>query len=198
MEIANKIVIADKSSATIPLKNLVGTLFWKTKVDLDLHCFYETKDGNKGHISYRDMGSLNRAPFISLDKDSGIGGNVASGGNEENLRFGDLTNIKHLIICANIYSARGKWSDHKGNVTVKTDDGKGFEVPLTADLPGDWCVIAHVDNTSPMGAELKNINKVFRDKPGIDGIANDFSGAVTSSGTGASSSRTGFFGGLFR
>lgn len=174
MEIANKIVIADKQSATIPLKNLVGTLFWKTKVDLDLHCFYETKDGRKGQVYYGAM----VAPSITLDEDSGVGGSLASGGNEENLRFADLTNYKHLLIVANIYSSNDNWKKHGGNVTVKAED-KAFIVPLDADFSGKWCVVAHVDNSSPMGAELKNVNKVFINKPSISDIDNNFQNAVT-------------------
>jgi tellurite resistance protein TerA len=166
MEIKDKVVIREKGeTAAIPTKNLVATLRWRKAVDLDLWCFYKTKDGKDGTISFGNKGKLSRAPFIELDKDSGVGDK--GGDNEENIRFADLANIEHAYICANIYGkTNASFASYDGSVVVKADN-KAFEVPLIDQSQGNWCVVAHLDNSSPVTSKLENVNVTIRDRPTI-------------------------------
>ena len=60
------------------------------------------------------------------------------------------------------------FASYDGQVIIRTDGGKSFEIPLTATTGGNWCIIAHINNTSPNGAKLININKVQAKEPAID------------------------------
>jgi len=171
--IKEKIVIKDKDdSRYIPKKNLIATLRWSKKVDLDLRALYRFKDGKEGSIYYGNKGSLARHPFIALDKDDGVGD--VGGDNEENMRFKDLSNIEHILIVVNIFNKiNHRFSDYDGMVIVSSHNGQGFEVPLTAEAKGSWCVVARVDNTDVVGPKLINVNQIFSDPPSI----RDFTGS---------------------
>lgn len=192
MEISQKIVLKEKGdSAIIGVKDLVATLSWTDSVDLDLYAIYQTKDSgsvkkkgffqnlmssdapiNKnGKVYYGSKGSLRSFPHISLDKDSGIGD--TGGENEENLRFADLASMDHVLIVANVFAKpNANFANYNGKVTVKTKDGKGFEVPLTSNEKGkNWCVVAHVDNTNAVtGPRLINVNKACSSEPRIQDV----------------------------
>jgi len=166
VEIRQKIIIREKESANIPLKNLVATLSWQKAIDLDLYAFYQTKSGAVGKVFYGSRGSLTSSPYIELDKDAGVGDK--GGKNEENIRFADLSHYKHILIVANIFAkANANFAQFGGTVVVKAED-QSFEVPLTAKDGGSWCTIAHIDNTNPISPQLKNVNTVSYDTPKIE------------------------------
>ncbi len=176
-------------SASLENNKAQATLFWKTPVDLDLWCMYILKGDappkkkgffkklgaaltggadsvNVGEIYFQKKGSIHKPPFIRLDKDSGIGGNVdTNAGNEENIHFGDLNAIDHLIIVANIYGQTTNFAKFGGNVTVKCGS-HAIEVPLTESSTGSWCTVARIDNTG-LKPQLINVNKTQRTKPEI-------------------------------
>jgi len=164
MEIRDKVVIREKGeSAAIPSKDLLATLRWRKAVDLDLWCFYRTKEGNDGLISFGNKGDINISPFIQLDKDSGVGDQ--GGANEENIRFKSLDVLEHAYICANIYGKENSnFASYDGAVVVSSGD-KSFEVPLSSRDKGNWCVVAHFDNSSPITPKLENVNVTLRDRP---------------------------------
>lgn len=192
-ELRKKVELKEKgqSANLSATKDLLATLFWKTSVDLDLHCLYETKDGKQGHVYY---GSKNHG-VINLDKDSGVGGGVARGGNEENMRIADLSNVKHAAIMANIFSQDTDFARFGGKVTVKAGEEE-FEVPLTEKRRGSWCTIAHLDNSGIM-PQVKNINVTTRNQPSlrsiVDGSIEQSAGSAAESG----GERRGLFGRLF-
>src|SRR6185437_11810030 len=64
------------------IENIHVKLTWTKAVDLDLHAFYITKQGKFGHIYFGNKGKFTRSPYISLDKDAGVGN--TAGNNEEN------------------------------------------------------------------------------------------------------------------
>lgn len=165
-------------------EEVVATLKWTAAVDLDLHVHYSLKGAvlqpakkgllgigrspakmsGEGIISFRNFGSLTSAPFIKLDKDSGVGD--AGGDNEENVHFTDLSKIGHALIVANIYGKlSSNFAKYDGKVIVKCGD-QVVEVPLIESTPGSYCIVAHIDNT---GSELvlRNINKVQSKAPTI-------------------------------
>lgn len=164
MEIREKIVIKEKESANIPTKGLKATLKWKRAVDLDLYAIYETKDGQAGVVYYGRKGSLNHSPYIALDHDAGIGD--TGGDNEENMTLKDLADLKHVLIVANIFSkSNAVFASYDGEVSVVSGKEE-FVVPLTSKEQGNWCIIAHLDNTA-LVPKLNNVNQTVRAKPSV-------------------------------
>ena len=101
---------------------------------------------------------------MALDKDAGVGDK--SGQNQENLRIADLKELEVVLIAVNIFNKpQANFASYDGRVTLQTDGGKEVEVPLTASTGGNWCVIAKIDNSSPTGAKLVNVNKVQSQEP---------------------------------
>jgi len=187
LEISSKIVLKRKGDkVSIPIKDLQVTMSWTAAVDLDLHAYFKTKEtapsgktgfvgkllgagsgkpGQEGHVYFVNRGNKNKYPWIYLDQDAGIGD--VGGENEENLYFSNLEYMEHILIVANIYNKpNSNFASYDGRVTVKSS-GRSFEVPLSEQAPGSYCIIAHVDcseNTAPM---LINVNKTQRNEPGI-------------------------------
>lgn len=187
MELIEKVVLANKGqSIAIKSKNEVAgpfhaTLRWKTAVDLDLHCFYKLKDepkkasglfsslkqafdgsGNQeGQVYFASKGNKDKAPWITLDEDSGVGD--TAGDNEENMHFWDIGKVEHVIIVANIFGKKTSFANYDGVVIVK-GGGREFEVPLSEKERGSWSVVARIDNSgdSPI---LHNVNITQKDEP---------------------------------
>ena len=173
-------LIAKGQSATIPLsQGLQATLFWKTEVDFDLHVQYQSRPrtekklfgGEKsvpsetGHVYFADKGSKNSFPYISLDKDSGIGGDVAAGGNEENIHFMDLDKHDYILIYVNNFSNNTRFSKYDAKITLKDSRGNELiQVQVNSNEPGRNCVIAIVDNTGSQPV-LKAIDETIQREP---------------------------------
>lgn len=174
--IKEKVVIKEKDeNYYIPKENLIATLSWTYPIDLDLYGIYRLKNGREGTIYYHNLGSLETSPYISLDKDEGVGD--VGGDNEENMRFKDLSQIQHLLIVANIYKKKNvNFAQYDGKVVVSASNGQGFEVPLTEQETGSWCVVARVENTDLIGPKLFNVNKVFKNRPKIDYFTGELTG----------------------
>ena len=173
--------------APIPIKNLQVTLQWTAAVDLDLHAFFKTKltapqgtilnplvkwlqpnigkPGSEAHVFYFYKGKRIGYPWMRLDKDAGIGD--FGGKNQENLYFSNLQHLEHVLIAVNIFwKPLANFARYDGRVIVKCDRQR-FEVPLTATEGGNWCIVAHVDNSGDSGPVLINVNKVQRQEPTI-------------------------------
>lgn len=45
------------------------TLRWNKPVELDLHAFYRTYDGQHGHVYFSNRGQRGAPPFIFLDEE---------------------------------------------------------------------------------------------------------------------------------
>ena len=71
------------------------TLRWRAAVDLDLHAFAITKKGCFEHIYFSNKGSAKELPFITLDKDAGVGN--TAGDNEENLVVHKLDEYSKIV-----------------------------------------------------------------------------------------------------
>ena len=146
------------------LENVKVTLAWTAKVDLDLHAFYRLKNGKTGQVFFGSKGALEKAPFIKLDKDMGVGN--TGGDNKETLLIGDLSQIECIIFATNIFRFFGRgrenFSRYDGRVILTTSLGE-VTVPLTSETPGSWAVIAKVENKhQPV---ITNINQILERQP---------------------------------
>lgn len=170
MEIKRKTSLQKKGEeAYVSVKQLMVSLKWTAAVDLDLMAFYKAKDGKTGAVFSDEypggsLGSLNAFPFIQLSGDAGIG--ATGGDNEEVIRVTKLDDIAELyIVTLNYTDAANKkettFSAYDGTVTVLDDKGEAVEVPLNSNDKGTIAVIAKIDNTSPMGAKLINMNQIM-------------------------------------
>src|SRR3989338_1023345 len=150
IQMAAKITLAAKGETTTldlsGVKSVKGTLRWTDPIDLDFYAICRTKatqkkgflGGNKEVpaqdvvISFRNKGDLREIPYISLDKDAGVGDK--GGANEENLNLAPeaFAACDHILIAANIYNkSNAVFGSYNGKVTNKTDRGE-IEVPLTS------------------------------------------------------------------
>lgn len=184
LQLASKVTLDTPGQSMIlqkkgDTKDFLATLKWRSAVDLDLHCFYRLKGtqsnggffqkimtsvGQEGHIFYGGKGSLNRSPWIRLDKDSGVGD--VGGDNEENMTFTNLDGLDCAIVVANIYSKNTNFSQYDGRLTVK-GGGREIDVPLTEKQRGSWCVVALIDNRDET-PKLININKTISSRPKLN------------------------------
>ncbi len=168
--IKRKVTLDKKGDeAYVSVKQLMVTLKWTVNVDLDLMAFYKAKNGQVGGVfsdNYPggNLGNLNSFPFIELSGDEGVG---ASGGdNEEVLRITKLDELAELYIVSINYTdaidnRQSTYSDYDGIVMVVNDRGEAVEVPLNSPNRGHVAVICKIDNSSPMGAKLINMNDVM-------------------------------------
>nr|WP_067797289.1 TerD family protein [Actinomadura formosensis] len=71
-------------------------------LDLDLCCLWELQDGRKGIIhALGDMGALDRAPFIKLDKDDRTG--AIETGENLHINLDHTRDFKRILVFAEIY-----------------------------------------------------------------------------------------------
>ena len=88
-------------------------------IDLDLGCLYELKNGQKGAVQAlgNSFGSLNQAPYISLDGDDRTGAAAAG----ENLRINGnkLSEFKRILVYTFIYEGVANWQQADAVVTIK-------------------------------------------------------------------------------
>ena len=144
-------------------------LRWTAPVDLDLHAFYQTKEGTFGHIYYDNQGGLNHPPCIHLDEDAGV--DETGGENEENITIKSLSHVKTILIATHIYRRFGflsfgdNFAKYDGKVVLETEQGNRIEVPLDSETVGKWCVIAEIDNSDQSNPYVLNINKVQKAEP---------------------------------
>jgi len=165
-----KVTLKSKGEeAYVSVKQLMVSLKWTAPVDLDLMAFYKAKDGQEGGVFSDNypggtLGNLNTFPFIELSGDEGVGG--TGGDNEEVLRITKMDDLAELYIVTINYddaveSKSSTFSDYDGAVIVMNDQGEAVEVPLNSTDKGHVAIICKIDNTSPMGAKLININDII-------------------------------------
>ncbi|MQY08363.1 TerD family protein [Actinomadura macrotermitis] len=83
-------------------KGLLGKRRRGHDLDLDLCCLWELQDGSKGIIhALGDMGALDRAPFIQLDKDDRTG--AIESGENMTINLDHTAKFKRILVFAEIY-----------------------------------------------------------------------------------------------
>jgi uncharacterized protein involved in tellurium resistance len=186
-ELKAKITLKEKGTeAYIPVKQLIVTLRWTMKVDLDLMAFYKTKDGRTGGV-FSDgypggsLGDLNTFPYIQLSGDERP--DVEGLDNEEILRIAKLDDMQEVFICTVNYddairNVTSSFANYDGGVIVLDDKGDSIAVPLDSTDVGHVAIIARIDNSSIIGARIINENRIvdldtfLNLVPGADQIVN--------------------------
>ncbi len=118
---------------------------------------------SEGRVYYGNLGNAQRAPFITLSGDEGVGD--SGGNNQEDMIFHDMSKIESAIIVANIFNKTTSFSEYDGSVEVEGGNTR-FIVPLSEKKRGSWCVVAKIDNTGDE-TKLINVNKVLSTKPNL-------------------------------
>ncbi|WP_024952698.1 MULTISPECIES: TerD family protein [Cobetia] len=129
------------------------------KIDLDLGCMYELRDGKAGVIQAlgKQFGSMEQAPYIFLDGDDRSG--AASNGENLYLNGHHWTDIKRVMIFAFIYEGAANWGQANGRILFKTPDQPEVEVRLDATDSGKkFCVVAMLENDNGALKVSKEVN----------------------------------------
>ncbi|MFD9826296.1 TerD family protein [Tsukamurella tyrosinosolvens] len=118
-------------------------------VDLDLACFYELRNGDRGGVQAlgNAFGSIDRPPFIQLDADDRSG--RSQGGENLHINLAHLDDFVRILIFAYIYEGTPNWASANGVVTLFPPGGPEVEVHLdNPDRRAISCAIAqlHVVN----------------------------------------------------
>lgn len=176
-------------------QEVVATLKWTAAVDLDLHVYYSPKGAvlqpakkgflgiggspakmsGEGTISFRNYGSLTSAPFIKLDKDSGVGGVVAEGGNKETMTITqkglEAASRIHLLVWDWDQVKVGgpaRFADSDAKITVVDNLGTEHDVKLETGAMGNIACIASLE-INPTGTKLVNTSSAgLLKKPFVD------------------------------
>ncbi len=149
------------------IKQAMVKLNWTSAIDFDLAALIEKNDGTKDFVYYANLGNMNEFPFMQLSGDAGVGDSVDDGGeNEETMRIAKLDDsIAKIHIVAWDFGAVGdgsaaRFKDSDVKVALIDDKGTSYDVLLDSGELGNTCIIATIDNTSPMGAKLINESKM--------------------------------------
>ena len=190
LSLANKLLLqgrGESASLSVSQGQVAAQLVWTESVDLDLHCFYKSREvtskssggflsslfggggeqvtpAQEGHIYFGNLGKLSQPPYIELDQDAGVGDQ--GGDNEENMRIGDISVIERALIAVNIFNKpNARFGSYDGRVILRAGEQE-IEVTLATQEMGAWCVIAEIDNR---GAQPKvtNLSHVQKKKPSL-------------------------------
>lgn len=141
---AAKVELKKKESINIQKSQKVtATLEWVTKKDLDLYCFYVTKENEVGKIYYRNLGSAKKKPYIQLDGDAMSHG-------KETIIIHRPEALRFVLFAA--YSAlsngTGSFKSMKVRAIVDNHQGQVVTTPLhEKNHYAYWVAIAHIDFT---------------------------------------------------
>jgi stress response protein SCP2/uncharacterized protein involved in tellurium resistance len=121
-------------------------LYWEGRDDegegdLDFYCFYVMRDGACGKVYWKDHGSRDRAPFVTLSGDS------QSAGMEE-IVLHRPEQLRYALFAAYSAVGNGTGSFMSFRPRVVLTDHAGNEVTIPLLNPNDfsyWVAISHVD-----------------------------------------------------
>lgn len=155
------VILGVGESATLdttqPIENIRVRMNWTRAIDLDLHAFYRTRDGDEYHVYFAEK----EGPDVELDYDAGIGD--IGGKNVEIIVVQTLDDIEDIVFATNIYGHGDRFSDYDAKVVVETGNGERFTVPLTSQQSARWCLIARIDNGNEYQPRVINVNEVTDD-----------------------------------
>lgn len=134
-------------------EKVIATLEWDKKKDLDLYCFYVTKNGEEGKVYYRNKGNANSAPFITLDGDF-------IGAGKETIVVHKASELKYVLFAA--YSALsngiGSFKSMKAKAIVDNQMGQKVTSPLFENNKfAYWVAIAMIDFTHPENMSVSHV-----------------------------------------
>lgn len=148
------IILKKKEKVSIKKsEKVVATLEWDTKKDLDLYCFYVTKDGEEGKIYYRNQGNAKKEPFITLDGDALVAG-------KETIIVHQPSQLKYVLFAA--YSAVsngiGSFKSMKARAVVDNQMGQRITSPLFENNRyAYWVAIAMIDFTDANEMKVSHV-----------------------------------------
>lgn len=129
---------------------------WNSRNDLDLHALVEYKDGTKQHV-YFGRPTDNKGN-ISLDKDAGVGGRVAAGGNDETIRVKSLADVKSLALAINDFNG-GQLKSTKPEIKIELN-GKTIDVVLgEVSGNGSWLTLVYITEDGYGGHGITNLSE---------------------------------------
>ncbi|WP_052646766.1 TerD family protein [Paenibacillus terrae] len=136
-------------------EKVTATLEWATKKDLDLYCFYVTKDYNVGKIYYRNLGSSHSTPYIQLNGDALTHG-------KETIIIHRPEALRFVLFAA--YSAVsngiGSFKSMKVRAVVDNHQGQVITTPLhEKNSYAYWVAIAHIDFTGTNQMKVSHVEK---------------------------------------
>ncbi|MGE4314487.1 MAG: TerD family protein [Pseudobdellovibrionaceae bacterium] len=134
----------------------------KQKIDLDLGCLYELKDGTRGAIqAFGDMfGNLQEPPYMRLSGDERTG---ESDGEDEYIIVNGAKwpEIKRLLIYVYIYKGALDWAQVQPQIQVRLPNEQPLIVTLSAHMKDlGLCVIAGMENVRD-GIVVTNYTEYF-------------------------------------
>lgn len=160
MELKGK---GDEARINAGITELLISLFWTLAADFDLGALIKNAATGAWELIYfQNYGDLNTPPFIKLDKDSGVGGDVAEGGNKETMTITqkglEAAKRIHLLVWdwdqVKVGGA-ARFADSDAKITVVDNTGAEHDVKLETGAMGNIACIASLE-ISPTGAKLVN------------------------------------------
>ncbi|MBM7656431.1 TerD family protein [Neobacillus cucumis] len=155
-----KIELKKKQSVNIQKSKMVtATLEWSSSKDLDLYCFYVTKDNEFGKIYYRNLGSATLAPYIVLDGDSLEAG-------KETIRIYRPEALKYVLFAAYSALSNGTGSFYRMRAKAVVDNHMGSVVTAPLLERNDyayWVCIAQIDFTNPTDMKISHVETYSAD-----------------------------------
>jgi tellurite resistance protein TerA len=153
-------------------KGLLSSLFSGSGIDLDLGCLFELKDGSKGAVQAlgNAFGSLNQAPYISLDGDDRTGAAAAG----ENLRINgnQISRIKRVLVYTFIYEGVANWQQADATVTIKYPGAEDLIVKMDSfNSSQKMCGLALFENVND---ETFSVEKIVQFYPGHEALDRAF------------------------
>ena len=141
-----------------------GLFFKKSKIDLDLGCLYELKDGAQDCVQAlgNKLGSLIQPPYVALDGDDRTGTNLSG----ENLRINGnkISEIKRILVYAFIYNGVVNWKDAESFVTIKYPNAEDIVVKMDEfDNSNKMCGLVLFENQND---ETFSVEKIIQFYPG--------------------------------
>ncbi|NCB70386.1 MAG: Tellurium resistance [Clostridia bacterium] len=138
-------------------------------IDLDLGCLFELQDGSKGCVQAlgNSFGSLNSAPYISLDGDDRTGSSSAG----ENLRVNGamISRIRRILVYTFIYEGATNWRDANGIVTLRCPGSQDVIVRMDEYGSNDaMCAIALLENYNNETFSVEKVVRFFRGHEPMD------------------------------
>ncbi|WP_090991361.1 TerD family protein [Bacillus sp. OV322] len=156
----NKIELKKKQTVNIQKSKMVtATLEWDTDNDLDLYCFYVTKDDEFGKIYYRNLGSSKFAPYIVLDGDSQESG-------KETIRIYRPEALKYVLFAAYSALSNGAGSFYSMRAKAVVDNHMGDVVTAPLLERNDyayWVCVAQIDFTNPSQMKISHVETYSAD-----------------------------------
>ena len=138
-------------------------------IDLDLGCLYELKNGQKGAVQAlgNSFGSLNQAPYISLDGDDRTGAAAAG----ENLRINGnkISEFKRILVYTFIYEGVANWQQADAVVTIKYPGAEDIIVKMdTFNSSNIMCGLALFENQNDQTFSVEKIVQFYNGHQALD------------------------------